>query len=134
MVEKALRKLEWQGPDVAKKGMGQEWQVSMESDASSSWGCGVIWGAKWLQVQCQGLEGVAELNITIKELLPIILAAAIWGRGRAGKLVRARCDNMAVGDQNKQEKGRHASAVVPGLLEGWGLLSAGCLPHQGGAQ
>ena len=81
---------------LPKKERGQEWQVSLESDASGSWGCGAIWGAKWLQVQWQGLEGVAELNITIKELLPIILAAAIWGRGWAGKLVRARCDNMAV--------------------------------------
>ena len=39
------------GPDAAKKERGKEWQVSMESDASGSWGCGAIWGAKWLQVQ-----------------------------------------------------------------------------------
>ena len=40
----------------------------------------------------------------------------------------------SAGDENKQGKGRHASAAVPGLPGGWGLLSAGCLPHQGGAQ
>ena len=119
------------------KERGQEWQVSMESDVSGSWGCGAIWGAKWLQVQWQGLEGVAELNITIKELLPIILAASIWVRGWAGKLVRARWDNMAVVavlETRTSKEGHHASAAVTGLPGGWGLLSAGCLPHQGGAQ
>ena len=48
--------------------------------------------------------------------------------------MRRRGRGGSAGDQNKQGKGSHTSAAVPGLLEGWGLLSAGCLPHQGGAQ
>lgn len=35
-------------------------------------------------------------NITVKELLPIVMAAALWGAGWSGKTVRAECDNTAV--------------------------------------
>ena len=31
-----------------------------------------------------------------KELLPIVVAAAVWGSEWAGKTVRARCDNQSV--------------------------------------
>ena len=31
-----------------------------------------------------------------KELLPIVVAAAVWGPEWAGKTVRARCDNQSV--------------------------------------
>ena len=32
----------------------------------------------------------------MKELLPIVIAAAIWGKTWGGNTVRAQCDNMAV--------------------------------------
>ena len=38
----------------------------------------------------------SEQNITVKELLPIVIAAALWGPGWVGKTVRAQCDNAAV--------------------------------------
>lgn len=37
-----------------------------------------------------------QANITVKELLPIVVAAAIWGRQWQGMSIRARCDNAAV--------------------------------------
>ena len=35
-------------------------------------------------------------NIATKELLPIVIAAAIWGKHWYGKIVLCRCDNEAV--------------------------------------
>ena len=36
------------------------------------------------------------MNIATKELIPIIIAAAIWGRAWTGLVVCCRCDNEAV--------------------------------------
>ena len=53
--------------------------IATESGSSySGWAC--------------GLTG----HIAIKELTPIVLAAAVWGRGCSGKSVMAHCDNAAV--------------------------------------
>ena len=35
-------------------------------------------------------------HITAKELLPIVIAAAVWGEDWRGKIVQVRCDNAAV--------------------------------------
>ena len=43
-----------------------------------------------------GLGSVREQNITIKELLLIVVAAALCGQHWNGKIVRAKCDNAAV--------------------------------------
>ena len=37
-----------------------------------------------------------QFRITIKELIPVVLAVAIWGRQWCGKTVQIRCDNAAV--------------------------------------
>lgn len=37
-----------------------------------------------------------EAHITIKELVPIVLAVAVWGKEWHGLTVQARCDNSAV--------------------------------------
>ena len=34
--------------------------------------------------------------ITIKELVPVVLAAAVWGKEWVGQTVQAHCDNAAV--------------------------------------
>ena len=39
---------------------------------------------------------MADCHITAKELVPITIAAVVWGRGWQGKVVRAWCDNEAV--------------------------------------
>lgn len=47
------------------------------SDASGSWGCGAWHGHSWFQLQWDHQS--SALLIMVKELLPIILACAIWG-------------------------------------------------------
>ena len=39
---------------------------------------------------------VSDCHITVKELVPIVIAAAIWGHQWRGKRVKVHCDNMAV--------------------------------------
>ena len=48
------------------------------SDASGQWGCGAWSGERWFQVQWDSTT--AALPITVKELLPILLAGILWGR------------------------------------------------------
>ena len=47
--------------------------LQMALDASGSWGCG---GHHWFQLQWDHRS--AGLSIIVKELLPIILACAVW--------------------------------------------------------
>ena len=69
-------------------------QVTFSSDASGSWGCGAVWEKEWLQ--CQWNTTWAEKGIATKELLPIVLAVALWGRQWRHCQVLVQCDNMAV--------------------------------------
>ena len=69
------------------------------SDASGSVGCGAIWAPLWLQLKwsdsVQTLENSPkEDSIMYQELLPIILACAVWGRHWCNSSVRVYCDNM----------------------------------------
>lgn len=64
------------------------------SDASGSWGCGALYLSHRFQIAWGG--PVAKSSITVKELVPIVVAAAIWGRSWVGGIVLARCDNAAV--------------------------------------
>ena len=65
------------------------------SDASGHWGCGAYSGPQWFQLYWEG-SGMEEQPIMVKELIPIVVAAAVWGAGWAGKVVECKCDNQAV--------------------------------------
>ena len=52
--------------------------VSFSSDASGSWDCGAVWQQAWLQHPWD--EEWKPLNIAAKELVPIAVACAVWGR------------------------------------------------------
>ncbi len=66
------------------------------SDASGSWGCGAAWETSWFQLDWESWKGVKDWSIMPKEMLPIVIAAAVWGPQWKGITVRVRCDNMAV--------------------------------------
>lgn len=66
----------------------------MASDASGSWGCGAWHDHQWFQLQWDHRS--AHLTITVKELLPIVLACAVWGRAWGSHRVVCHCDNQAV--------------------------------------
>ena len=69
--------------------------VEVTSDASGNFGCGGFWpGQGWFQVQWR--ESWLPIHITAKELLPIVIAAALWGHRWSQQRVRFTSDNSAV--------------------------------------
>ena len=68
--------------------------VTLTSDASGTWGCGAYVGKHWFRLPWIGV--ILEAHITVKELVPIVIAALMWGQEWKGMLVQVRCDNAAV--------------------------------------
>ena len=68
--------------------------IILTSDASGNWGCGAYSSFDWFQFQWP--EYWLAVDITAKELLPIVLALAIWGKKWIGSSVLVRCDNLDV--------------------------------------
>jgi hypothetical protein len=66
-------------------------QLQLTSDASGSWGCGAWHGRKWFQLQWD--ERSAALPIMVNELLPIVVACAVWGPVWGSHQVVCRYDN-----------------------------------------
>ncbi|KAL5509536.1 hypothetical protein EMCRGX_G004926 [Ephydatia muelleri] len=64
------------------------------SDASGSWGCGAHTTDSWFQIRWD--EQSLPFSITIKELLPIMVAAVVWGTRWRAQKVLCHCDNQAV--------------------------------------
>ena len=84
----------WNGISMLWNLQRQSADLSVFSDASGTWGCGAFYAAKWFSLKwCSRLQ---PLPIATKELIPIVLAAAIWGSHWSGKIVLFRVDNMAV--------------------------------------
>ena len=69
-------------------------QRQMGSDASGSWGCGAWFGHEWFQLRWDTRSSL--LPIMVKELLPIVLAGAIWGPTWSSCCITCLCDNQAV--------------------------------------
>lgn len=68
--------------------------ITVTSDASGSWGCGAFVGTHWFQV-----EWPPEWEthaIACKEMVPVMFAAATWGREWSGQCICFRSDNIAV--------------------------------------
>ena len=68
--------------------------ITITSDASGVWGCGAYSSVAWFQYQWP--PSYKDHHITIKELLPIVIATAIWGIDWTNKSILCRCDNEAV--------------------------------------
>ena len=83
---------EWNGISLLTPA---EPSVHIYSDAAGKCGCGAfdpqhewfnaVWPPHW-----------AQIDIAVKELTPVVLAAAIWGHSWAGKHVKFHVDNIAV--------------------------------------
>lgn len=82
----------WNGASLIVHNNSRE--STLTSDASGHWGCGAWHETKWFQLVWD--ERTEHLHIAAKELLPIIIAAVIWGHMWKGERVVSRCDNMAV--------------------------------------
>ncbi len=56
---------------------GAKTTLEVTSDASGSYGWGAIFCNTWFQASCP--PSWEAINITAKELVPIVIAAALWG-------------------------------------------------------
>ena len=85
---------QWNGRAMIYRRQKDYCQGTMVLDASGGWGCGAFFLDKWFQLEWAGnLEGA---HITIKELVPIAIAAAVWGPEWSGQNIQVKCDNAAV--------------------------------------
>ena len=66
----------------------------LTSEASGNWGCGAYSGTNWFMLPWSGL--IANYHITVKELIPIVIAGAIWWPLWRNTTVLAQCDNITV--------------------------------------
>ena len=84
----------WNGVSLLWNSRKQSPDITVLTNASGSWGCGVSWGTYWLQLQWP--SHLKDLSIAVKELIPVMLAAAIFGPQWSGKVVQFKIDNAAV--------------------------------------
>ena len=84
----------WNGVSMLLEQRKLSPDIVTTSDASGNWGCGAYCRESWFQLQWD--EATKLKHITIKEFIPIVLAAALWGESWSGKSVRVRSDNAAV--------------------------------------
>ena len=86
---------EWNGVSMMTQDPRISPQAIITSDASGNWGCGAFnSNLDWFQLQWP--SSWHALHITVKELAPIVIACAIWGKRWQGKSIRCICDNAAV--------------------------------------
>ena len=67
----------WNGVSLFWKSRKDKPDVEVWSDAPLKWGCGAIAKDEWLQH-----EWPADMKpccIVVKELIPIVMAAMVWG-------------------------------------------------------
>ena len=81
-------------------------EATVTSDASGSWGCGAFSDSgQWFQCEWQGAW--SDVHITAKELLPIVIACALWGKEWQGKTVKCYSDNAAVVSIIRSGRSKH---------------------------
>lgn len=89
----------WNGVSLLQEFGPRQISHQFVSDASGSFGCGALWEFRWLQLQwpqsCrEDFVQLTEASITLKELLPVVIACAVWGREWQNSSVLVHCDNV----------------------------------------
>ena len=69
--------------------------IKLFTDASGGIGCGAWCGNQWLQYKWPQTNSFRDVPITQKEVLPVVLACAVWGEQWSSQMVQAYCDNEA---------------------------------------
>ena len=84
----------WNGLSMMHQSRRNSPSISLTSDASGSWGCGTFYQEKWFQYKWN--HATQDYHITFKELLPIVISAALWGPHWANQTIQCHCDNESV--------------------------------------
>ena len=83
----------WNGISFFGQSQGD---VTVVSDASGAWGCGAFIPLSGAWFQFQWPPSWEKVSIAAKELFPILVSAALWGRYWSGKSVLFVADNLSV--------------------------------------
>ena len=76
----------WNGTSFLQvAGFPQASSLSIQTDASGNWGCGGYLGSSWLKWQWP--PEWLPVAIMAKELVPIVLSCAVWGRRMVRRVV-----------------------------------------------
>ena len=68
--------------------------ATLQTDASGTWGCGAVFHTQWFQWQWP--KEWSPVAIMVKELVPVVLACAVWGPQLTQTTVLFQCDNTGV--------------------------------------
>ena len=68
--------------------------IAVISDAPGKWSYGAFCNVKWFQLWWP--DTIQETHITFKELVPVVLSAAVWGSDWRGRNVMSYCNNAAL--------------------------------------
>ena len=101
----------WNGVSVISTLCRRPIDARLVSDASGSWGCGAYLGNKWFALPWSSCPSWAEVNISVQELLPIVVSCAIWGSDMTGRHIRCLCDNAAVVVMINKHTSKHPTAM-----------------------
>ena len=85
----------WVGSSVHQFIILDQPRIHLFSDASRSWGCGAYSNPLWFQIPWSRISTLSGASISLKELLPIIVAAAVWGPQWSGSFFLCHSDNTA---------------------------------------
>ena len=86
---------DWNGVSLLSTVVRKPPDVTITSDASGNWGGGAFSSTgEWFQ--CSWPEEWKDVHITVKELVPIVIATTLWGCYWRGKTIQCRTDNAAV--------------------------------------
>ena len=69
-------------------------EFNIFSDVSGSWGYGALWGFQWFHFKWP--DQFCSFSIAVKELIPVVVAAAVFGPKWKGRLIQLSVDNLAV--------------------------------------
>ena len=86
---------QWNGLSMMIDNKKSHPDILLMSDASGTWGCGAFFDSFWFQLRWPQILQDLHTCITIEELLPIDMAAAIWGDQWQNKSVQCCCNNLA---------------------------------------
>ena len=85
----------WNGVGVMSSVSRSLVRQQLTTDASGKWGCGGYTSTgEWFMLEWP--YSWKSIHITVKELLTIVMGAALWGKQWQGGSVVCRCDNAAV--------------------------------------
>ena len=85
---------EWNGISILWDSSTVLPEFNIFSDTSGSWGCGALWGFQWFYFKWP--DQFCSFSIAVKELIPVVVTAAVFGPKWKGRLIQFSVDNLAV--------------------------------------